>query len=91
MSLKKEVKDNIIKTFASSPNDTGSCEVQIALLSERIKQVSQHLKTYPKDEHSRIGLLKMVGRRKSLLKYLKNKNHVSYNKLVSNLKDNAQL
>ena len=91
MPVKKEVKETIIKKFASSAKDTGSSEVQIALLSERIRQVSVHLKTFPKDQHSRIGLLRMVGNRKTLMKYLKSKNITSYNKLVSVLKDADQL
>ncbi len=91
MPIRKEVKDAVIKKFAPSDNNTGCCEVQIALLSERIKQVSEHLKQFPKDQLSRVGLLKMVGKRKSLMKYLKNKNLIIYNNLISNLKETIKL
>ena len=82
----KEVKDKIIKDFGMSANDTGSCEVQIALLSERIREISGHLTSAPKDNHSRLGLLKLVGKRKTFLNYLKKSSPVSYNSLVIKLK-----
>ena len=91
MAIKKEIKDPLVKKFARSANDTGSSEVQIALLSERIKQVAEHLKSFPKDKHSRVGLLKMVGDRKSLLKYLKGSNLANYNSLTSSLKEAGYL
>lgn len=82
----RELKDKIIKDFGISANDTGSCEVQIALISERIRQISEHLTHAPKDNHSRLGLLKLVGKRKTFLKYLKKSSPVSYNSLVIKLK-----
>lgn len=91
MAIKKELKDSLVKQFALSASDTGSSEVQIALLSERIKQVSEHLKSFPKDKHSRVGLLKMVGDRKSLLKYLKKKSVNQYNTLTASLKEAGYL
>lgn len=68
--MNKEVKTEIIKKYARSENDTGSPEVQIALLTERINELTEHLKANPKDHHSRRGLLLMVGKRRSLLDYL---------------------
>ena len=69
--ISKEKKDAIIKEFARTPGDTGSPEVQIAVLTARIKEVTEHLKMHPKDHHSRTGLFKMVGQRRGLLTYLK--------------------
>ena len=68
--MNKEIKTEIIKKYARSENDTGSPEVQIALLTERINELTEHLKANPKDHHSRRGLLLMVGKRRSLLDYL---------------------
>ena len=68
--MTKERKQEIINTFKRDENDTGSSEVQIALLTERIKELTEHLKVHPKDNHSRRGLLKMVGKRRNLLNYL---------------------
>jgi len=68
--MNKETKTEIIKKYARSENDTGSPEVQIALLTERINELTEHLKANPKDHHSRRGLLLMVGKRRSLLDYL---------------------
>lgn len=79
-------KQELIKKFALSTTDTGSSEVQIAIFSERIRQINAHLATFPKDHHSRRGLLCLVGKRKAFLKYLKNNNSASYNKLVASLK-----
>ena len=67
--MTKERKTEIINTFKRDENDTGSSEVQIALLTERIKELTEHLKVHPKDNHSRRGLLKMVGKRRNLLNY----------------------
>ena len=80
--LSKEEKEKIIKEFGKSENDTGSCEVQIALLSERIKQISQHLKSFPKDKHSRRGLLRLVGKRRAFFNYLKKSDVSQYEKLM---------
>ncbi len=71
MSLQNEQKQQIIKDFATATNDTGSPEVQIALLTTRIKELSKHLESHVKDHHSRRGLLIMVNRRRRLLDYLK--------------------
>ena len=68
--MTKERKTEIINTFKRDENDTGSSEVQIALLTERIKELTEHLKVHTKDNHSRRGLLKMVGKRRNLLNYL---------------------
>ena len=69
--LTKENKEQIIKEFGRSESDSGSSEVQIALLTARIKDISQHLKSFPKDNHSRRGLIKLVGRRRTYVRYLK--------------------
>ena len=68
--MTKETKQEIIEKFAQSKNDTGSAQVQIALLTERINELTEHLKVNPKDNHSRRGLLKLVGKRKGFLSYL---------------------
>jgi len=85
MALNQEVKANIIAKYATHENDTGSAEVQIALLSEQIKILTEHLKVFKKDHSSRLGLLKMVGRRKKLLAYLRRTNYTSFTKLVTSL------
>ncbi|HAF07080.1 MAG: 30S ribosomal protein S15 [candidate division TA06 bacterium 32_111] len=85
MALKKEKKKEIIQKFAVKENDTGSPEVQIALLTERINQVTEHLKKFKKDIHSRRGLLLMVGKRKRLLNYLMQKDFERYKKVVKEL------
>ena len=71
--MTKERKAELIKTYAQGENDTGSTEVQVALLTERINELTEHLKVHKKDEHSRRGLLNMVGKRKRLLTSLENK------------------
>lgn len=78
-------KREIVEKFGRSANDTGSPEVQIALLTERINHLTGHLKTHKKDHHSRRGLLMMVGQRKGLLRYLKNKDVVAYRELIKAL------
>lgn len=83
--LSKEKKAEIIKQYGRNPQDTGSPEVQIALLTERINQLTEHLKKNKKDHHSRRGLLKMVGQRRGLLEYLKRTNIESYRELISRL------
>ena len=70
MALTKEEKQKIIKKFAQSDNDTGSTQVQIALITARINELAEHLKTHKKDKHSRRGLITMVGKRRKLFKYL---------------------
>lgn len=85
MVLKKPVKEQIITGYQLGPKDTGSPDVQIALLTERINQLTQHLKTHAKDEHSRRGLLKLVGQRRRLLTYLAKKDPARYQKVVKKL------
>ena len=81
----KERKNELMAEYATHEGDTGSPEVQIALLSERIKDLTEHLKTHKKDHHSRRGLLKMVGHRRSLLNYLKKIDIERYRSIVSRL------
>lgn len=83
--ISKEKKAEIIAEYGKTPNDTGSSEVQIALLTERIKELNAHLKENPKDHHSRRGLLMMVGQRRNLLAYLKKKDLESYRTLIEKL------
>ncbi len=78
-------KLEIVDEFRTHPNDTGSPEVQIALLTRRIQFLTEHFKTYKKDFHSRRGLLKLVGRRRRLLEYLKGKDITRYRQLVERL------
>jgi small subunit ribosomal protein S15 len=78
-------KKKVIAKFARSEKDTGSSEIQVALLTERINHLTQHLKEHPKDFHSRRGLLKMVGQRKGLLNYVKQKDIVRYRDLIAEL------
>jgi small subunit ribosomal protein S15 len=85
MSINAERKLEIIKDYATKDGDTGSPEVQVAILSERIKSLTEHLNTHDKDFHSRRGLLIMVGQRRRLLEYLKRKDQERYSKLVQRL------
>ena len=85
MALTKEKKTSIIKEYRIDENDTGSSEVQVALLTERINDLNEHLKVHKHDYHSNRGLLKMVGQRKSLLDYLKKTDVQRYRALVSKL------
>lgn len=78
-------KNEIIEKFKTHPTDTGSSEVQIALLTERIEYLTEHFKIHKKDHHSRQGLLKMVGQRRSLLDYLKKKNLDKYRTMLKEL------
>ncbi len=80
--LTQKEKEKIIKNYKLHEKDTGSAEVQVALLTEEIKQLLSHLKKHPKDLHSKRGLLNMVSKRRKLLKYLKKENEKSYNKIV---------
>lgn len=84
--LTKTDKDAIIKKYRTHKDDTGSPEVQIAILSKEIEQVSEHLKVHKKDNHSRRGLLKMVGNRRRLLRYLRQEDPKRFEKLVDRLK-----
>ena len=85
MALTKEEKAAIIKEFATSENDTGSAEVQIAILTEEIKELTEHSKQHPHDYHSRRGLLKKVGQRRSMLNYLAKKDVQRYRELIKEL------
>jgi small subunit ribosomal protein S15 len=85
MSLLKERKTSIIEGFRTHDVDTGSPEVQIALLSERISYLTEHFKVHEKDHHSRRGLLMLVGRRRRLLDYLKSKNFARYQRVIERL------
>ena len=85
MALTKEVKNNIIKKYARDEKDTGSPEVQIALLTERISELTEHLKAHKNDNHSRRGLLKMIGKRRNLLNYLAEKDINRYREIVKKL------
>ena len=85
MALTKEKKQEIIKKFAKSKNDTGSAEVQIAILTEEINNLTEHLKEHQKDFHSRRGLLKKVGQRRNMLQYLADKDIQSYREVIKKL------
>jgi len=86
MTLEKEEKLNVIEEFSRHEKDTGSPEVQIAILTRRIQQLTDHLRTHKHDESSRRGLLKMVGRRRRLLDYIRRKDFQHYQSLVERLK-----
>jgi len=83
--ISKEKKDAVIKEYATKPGDTGSPEVQVAVLTARIKELTEHLKQHPKDHHSRRGMLKMVGQRRGLLSYLKKTDINRYRALIERL------
>ena len=83
--MTKETKQEIIKKFGRDENDTGSSEVQIALLTQRINELTEHLKVHQKDNHSRRGLLQMVGKRRNLLNYLARKDVQRYRDLIAKL------
>ncbi len=85
MALQKEKKQKIISDFRKTPSDTGSAEVQVALLTEKINMLTEHLKSHQKDHSSRRGLLRLVSRRKKLLEYLKRSNFDSYQKVIEKL------
>lgn len=85
MSITAEKKQSLIKEFAQSKNDSGSVEVQVAILTERINNLTEHFKTHGKDNHSRRGLLKLVANRRSLLDYVKKCDNERYKKLIDKL------
>ncbi|MDA9882448.1 30S ribosomal protein S15 [Alphaproteobacteria bacterium] len=85
MSIEKNKTLEIIKNFGTTEGDSGSADVQVAILSERIKNLTEHLKTHKKDFGSRRGLLSMVGKRRNLLQYIKNKNEDRYTNLIKKL------
>jgi len=85
MALLKDEKAQIVADNATREGDTGSPEVQVAVLSRRISELTEHLKTHPKDHHSRRGLLRMVGRRRRLLEYLRREDIERYRALIAKL------
>jgi small subunit ribosomal protein S15 len=85
MSVTGSRKAEVIKEYAQQPGDTGSPEVQVAILSERINNLTEHFKAHVKDNHSRRGLLKMVSQRRTLLDYLRRTNEKSYKSLIEKL------
>ena len=85
MALTKEDKQELISKFGESSGDTGKTEVQVALLTERIKYLTDHLKIHKKDHHSRRGLLKLVGQRRRLLRYLNKKDVMRYRSVIKEL------
>ena len=85
MSITVEEKERILKEYATKPGDTGSPEVQVALLTTRITALTEHFKTHKKDNHSRRGLLKLVAQRRKLLDYLKRKEEPRYAELIKRL------
>src|ERR1700723_4212326 len=85
MSVTTEKKAEVIRKYAKKPNDTGSPEVQVALLSERINNLTEHFKSHVKDNHSRRGLLKLVSQRRQILDYLRRTNEGRYKELIERL------
>ena len=85
MSINKETKTNIINEFSKNEKDTGSASIQIAVISERIKNLTEHFKTHNKDNHSKRGLVALVNKRKKLLNYLSKKNNTEYLELIKKL------
>ena len=85
MPLARETKESIVTEYAVADGDTGSPEVQIALLTERIRSLTEHLRSFPKDNHSRRGLLKLVGQRRRLLAYLMRTDNPRYRAVISRL------
>ena len=85
MPLEKDVKTDIISQYKRSETDTGSTEVQVALLTQRIRDLTEHLKLHSKDHHTRRGLLQMVGQRRRLLNYLKKSDIERYRKVIADL------
>lgn len=85
MSLEKQEKQNIIREYSRHQSDTGSPEVQIAILTSKISYLTEHFKTHQKDHHSRMGLLKLVNKRRKLLQYLKSTDAGKYSSVISRL------
>ena len=85
LSINKERTAELIAEFGKDANDSGSVEVQVAILSERIRNLTEHLRTHKKDNHSRRGLMKLIGKRRGLLKYIKNRNIDEYRALIQKL------
>ena len=85
MALKAEQKSELVTQYGRGPADTGSPEVQIAILTKRVEQLTDHFRSHTKDYHSRLGLIKMVGRRRRLLDYLKRKDFERYQRIIARL------
>ena len=85
LSISKEKTAELIKEFGKSDNDSGSAEVQVAILSERIRNLTEHLKSHKKDNHTRRGLMKLIGKRRGLLKYIKERDIERYRALIKKL------
>ena len=85
MAITKERKAELVKDFGKSAKDSGATEVQIAILTEEINELTEHFKTHIHDNHSKVGLMKMVGKRRSLLEYLKNEDFGRYSELIKKL------
>ena len=85
LSITKERTAELVKEYGKAEGDTGSAEVQVAILTERIRNLTEHLKVHKKDNHSRRGLMKLIGKRRGLLKYIKNRNIDEYRDLVRRL------
>lgn len=85
LSISKERTADLMAEFGKNPQDSGSAEVQVAILSERIKNLTEHLKEHPKDHHTRRGLLMLVGKRRRLLVYIKNRDVLEYRELIKKL------
>ena len=85
LSISKERTAERMAEFGKNPQDSGSAEVQVAILSERIKNLTEHLKEHPKDHHTRRGLLMLVGKRRRLLVYIKNRDVLEYRELIKKL------
>lgn len=86
MALSKEKKSAIVKEYRKDEKDTGSVEVQVAILTTEINELTEHMKIHKQDKHSKLGLLKKVGKRRSLLDYLKREDVTRYRKLIEKLK-----
>ena len=91
LSISKERTAELIAEFGKDEHDSGSCEVQVAILSERIRNLTEHLKVHKKDNHTRRGLMKLIGKRRGLLKYIKSRDINEYRALVQKLgiRDNS--
>ena len=85
MTISKERKQELINEFGKSSTDSGSAEVQVAILTERIRELTEHLKIHKKDHHTRRGLLMLVGKRRRLLVYIKNNDVIKYRELIAKL------
>ena len=85
LSITKERTAELIKEYGKGEGDSGSAEVQVAILTERIRNLTEHLKVHKKDNHTRRGLMKLIGKRRGLLKYIKNRNIDEYRDLVKRL------